>query len=247
VRAVQLHIGNATHSVLVFGRRWWRRGLRGVSATEPEAIGELALSWKHAYGGSFDLPAGYFPGPELPWPGGRLFYPLNPEGTGFYPTEDAAIDQPLPSIENPSARVAAPSDAPTPAGVAPCPDLHALKLMGNAESLTRTGFDGVRAQFDAAIRSLHHAPAPLIVERVPPGTTVSIAGLGGEPFGFVVSTPPLSVTFERSRRDRRTAMPHVRSVHLDAEAGRVRAVWGYTHTYHPDRAPRRVDVQERLA
>src|SRR5690606_36889672 len=120
---------DTTHSVLVFGRRWWRRGLRGVSATEPEAIGELALSWKHAYGGSVDLPAGYFPGTELPWPGGRLFYPLNPEGTGFYPTEDAAIDQPLPSIENPNARVTAPSDAPTPAGVVPCPDLHALKLM----------------------------------------------------------------------------------------------------------------------
>jgi len=248
VRTVEIAVGEHTHRLVVFGARHWSHSLGEIAATEPAPFALVPLSWTHAFGGTAKIEAGYFPGTELPHPGGAVPYPFNPVGTGFYLSAELAMGQPLPQIEHPQQLVKTPAERPIPAGCAPCPRLPQLRIP-DAEAelpvdpLSLRPDDLLRA-LDASLRGKHHAPGPLILDRLEKGTPVSIRGAGEGFMRFNVPPPPLQVTAVLARGPSLKPRPRLRSLHVDADRRLVRLVWGYLFRYAPPNSPRLVNVAE---
>jgi hypothetical protein len=168
LKVVQLSAGDLHHRLVVFGARRWRKAVGQVVATEPMPFDSVPLDWEHAFGGFFDRPAGYSDDGKLPHPGGRMVYGFNPDGVGFYPHADAALEQPLPRIERQDMLVRSWSDRPVPGGLAPCPRLAGLRV----DTLGQILDDGMRSdgrpasprlvgpmlrKLGVALRQQHHA------------------------------------------------------------------------------------------
>ncbi|MCX4240632.1 DUF2169 domain-containing protein [Paraliomyxa miuraensis] len=98
-----------TRSVAVFGDRRWRRQGRQWTVTGPEPFARMEISLARAFGGSAERE-------DM-----RIEYPLNPNGVGFYISEEQAEGQPLPNFEELDQRIATWNDAPDPAGLGFCP------------------------------------------------------------------------------------------------------------------------------
>jgi hypothetical protein len=246
IRPVRLCVGELQHRLIVFGPRVWERRMGGrLVASDPAPFEPVPLGWEHAYGGSFDLAPGYLAGTELPHPGGRLAHVLNPLGTGWYQSEAAATDQPLPQIENPQALVRAWHDAPTPAGMAPCRELPGLRLplierlLEDRQALV--SMERLPPALAMMLAGRHHAPAPLVLERVEPATPLSIEGLGEGIVQLRIPPCPIAVSLRRSRHVASPA-PRLRSVHIDADARRLELVWGHPHRYTRYEAPHWVEI-----
>ncbi|MCC6525836.1 MAG: DUF2169 domain-containing protein [Polyangiaceae bacterium] len=234
--SVSLRVGVFEHRLAVLGPRVWSRNVGGaLVATEPAKFDTLSLDWRHAFGGTQSFSPGLFPGTELPWPGGVLGFPLNPSGTGWYASEQLAVGQPLPRIESPAAMVRVWSDAPTPAGVSPCPDLIALRLQGwvarrGVPAAVRPALESLHASEPhvraVALCAQHHASGVLILPDVAPGTLVRLEGLAGAPLELRVPASPVVVTARRGR-DRVLLSGLLRSLHVDADRRAVRLSYGH--------------------
>lgn len=105
VPAMRLGIecGDLRHEIDVFGERRWTKSGRGLAPSEPEPFVEMPLTNDRAYGGAAS------------WEGVEMEHPVNPDGKGFYLSEEEAVDSPLPNLERPSDRIGAWSDQPGPA------------------------------------------------------------------------------------------------------------------------------------
>ena len=245
LRIVELGVGDHVERLVVQGPRvWQRRWGSEPEPSEPAPFQALALSWENAFGGEYQLPPGYLPGTELPFPGGGVAYPLNPRGVGFYADADAAVDRPLPTIEDPKALIRRWSDHPTPAGFAPCRDLPGLRMDPNlatelgSRSLQRVLTGALRGSFQLS----HHAPAKLIFADVVLGTTMSVRNLGhAGTLRFHVPPAPIEVSV-RSGRDRTRVTPMLRSIHVDADARKVVATYGHPFRYRPTAPPEWFEV-----
>ncbi len=116
---VEIRLGrDFQRTVRVFGPRVWHRRLGELVATPPRPFFEIPLTLGYAYGGKDEWDALEVPCLE------------NPEGTGFFVTEENAVDRPLPCIEDPDELIQKWDDRPQPAGLGICPPaspLHAKR------------------------------------------------------------------------------------------------------------------------
>ncbi len=111
--SLSLETGSGIHwekSLAVFGPRHWRRGVLGMTPSEPDPITELPLQYNYAYGGRN-------PHKE------DDTYPENPVGIGYLGTglRKQAHEQPLPQIVSANIKLAGPDKTQTPQGFGPIP------------------------------------------------------------------------------------------------------------------------------
>jgi hypothetical protein len=237
----RLSLGARHHDVVVFGQRWWERRAGAFAASPAERFDAIPLSWERAFGGTLELAPGYFPGSELPHPGGALAYPFNPRGCGLVIDPEKAVGIPLPNVEDPAHLLAHPLDRPLPAGLAPCAGLPALR---RGVAVEEGAAAPLRAQLDHSLHLQHHAAEPMIFdEPVAPGAPVELAGVGAAPLRAQVPASPIHVTVAARGREE-VAPPRVRSLHLDGDARRLRVTWGHLLRYDARRPPRFIGVKE---
>lgn len=247
VRPVCLTVGAEVRRIIVFGERRWEPSPSGCDLRVGPAapFDAMPLSFDRAFGGFYDLPPGVDPIEKLPHPGGRIHYPLNGRGRGFYGDAASAAGQWLPNIELPDQLVSRWNATPEPAGFAPCSDLAGLRLTTMADSLARQA----RPRADAlaaieelvaanalahALRLQHHAPGRLIFDSLTPGTVVRIDGVGPRALELTLPPSPIRVEAAPGRRE----IPFVvRRLHIDADRAIARVTYGHGFRYHHGRAP----------
>ncbi len=241
-RTLTFTIGAEIRRLVVFGERRWTSAGGDLVPSEPLPFESIPLSFEHAFGGSYTLPPGLLPGTDLPFPGGKVPYPLNGRGIGFYPDKAAATGARLPFIELMEQFVTQWSDRPIPGGFSPCPELGALRLADlTLDSPPRPGEmpsqEAMRAiSFEAMVRMAHHAPGYLVFNTVPTGTRIELQGVGKEPIRFELPAPPARVSTRR-RQDQTVLSPVARSIHLDADRRLLLCVHGYEFAYEEPAAP----------
>jgi len=99
--------GSFRYRVAVYGDRVWMRSGRNLVPSRPTPFVEMTLSNDRTFGG-----VGAYEGQEMP-------HPVNPDGRGFYCTEEEAEGSPLPNVERPDQLVGSWEDRPTPACLLP--------------------------------------------------------------------------------------------------------------------------------
>lgn len=157
---VRLQVGQEIRDLAVFGDRYWVREQDRILATAPEPFEAMPMSWSRSYGGSAKA-HGY----EVP-------YAYNPVGRGFVLLEDHAHGAPLPNIEDPLARIGSWADQPKPACFAPVPLSTMFTVDRGMEVDREAGTQRVKPE---VFQSAHPS---LVFTDVPPGTEVSIYGMG---------------------------------------------------------------------
>jgi hypothetical protein len=243
VAPVSLRVGGALRRLIIFGERRWERHWGGtLEASPPATFDRIALSFKRAFGGGYEVPPGLLAGTDLPHPGFRMAYVLNENGIGFYPDEGAATGGPLPNIEWPHQLMKKWNDTPEPAGFTPCPELIALRGQVSPETLDNLPRDpeGIMRAFmqpRPSLRVLHYAPPSLIFGDVPAGTPIELHGLASSFLRFVVPPPSAHVFVRRGRRDETVINPRLRGIHVDADARLVRLTYDHSFTYDARRPP----------
>lgn len=109
---VRVQVGRVRRVALVLGDRLWHRGVTGrVAPTSPHSFHAMPLRYELAFGGVAA------PGSDEAAP--PAFEPRNPVGRGLFASEDDAVGQPLPNIEDPDALLATLEDRPAPVGFGP--------------------------------------------------------------------------------------------------------------------------------
>lgn len=101
-------------------RRWIRQGGSLVPGT-PEPFVSMPLSYDRSYGGAVETE------------NGRLSWPPNPAGKGFYLTPEQADGQPLPNLEDPGHRIVSIEDRPEPMATGPYPAEGSLRVENAVE------------------------------------------------------------------------------------------------------------------
>jgi len=105
---VGLDVGRFSRRVIVTGDRVWRRAGSKLAPSAPVPFTTMPLALKRAFGG------------EIAWDGLAVKHPDNPDGIGFYSTEEDAVGKPLPNVEEADMPVQAWSDRPLSAGLTFC-------------------------------------------------------------------------------------------------------------------------------
>lgn len=108
--SVWLEIGSRVKEIKVFGNRYWKPGLVGWHASEPEPFIKMPLTFDKAFGGSdYSHAKPKYQGAEL----------RNPTGTGFHKNADPELlkEAPLPNLEDPRYLMRKWSDTPPPIGL----------------------------------------------------------------------------------------------------------------------------------
>jgi hypothetical protein len=106
---VGLRLGSCQQSAVVIGDRVWRRGVGAPVPSTPREFTEMPLIYERSFGGACPSRPGDM----------RAVDPRNPVGRGFYVDNGAALDQPLPNIEQVKQRIEARHDRPPPCGFGP--------------------------------------------------------------------------------------------------------------------------------
>lgn len=237
---VDLEVGAEKRSVMVKGDRQWVKNAGRLVASPPVPFDEKPLLWSLAFGGAYELPPGFDPVRKLPHPGGRIAYPQNPGGVGFYKDEKAAEGQALPGIEWHAAPIESWDQDAAPAGLSPCPHLPGLRMPRRAPAAE----GDVEWQVRTALRLAHHAPRELVFDKLAPGTPVRGLGVGALAIAFEIPESPVRVTTKRGKSMDEVAF-RVRAVHLSADDGAVIVEHAHSFGYEPSRPPVWVHVQER--
>ncbi len=226
-RRFRLAFANRASTAVVFGARHWRRGDAELRPSQPLALEPTPLVATLAFGGQYREPPGESEG--RPHPGYLARYAANPEGVGFYRSAAEAEGAPLPSIEHEDQLVRAWDDRPEPALFAPCPDAFAAR-MPTEDEIAHDGFRG-------PLILAHHAPRRHIADDLAPATEIRVEGLTPTAALFTAPTSPIRVTAMRRGR-REPVGGSIRSLHIDADAGRILCTFGHSFCCPFDAVPR---------
>ncbi|MBW2525166.1 MAG: DUF2169 domain-containing protein [Deltaproteobacteria bacterium] len=248
VRTVSLRVNGTEHQVVVSGpRRWVRRG-GTLAPSEPEPFEQVPLSWDLAFGGKYERAPGFAPDTGLPDPGGKVIYPLNPRGVGFYADDETAADHPLPAIELHDQPVQTPADRPQPGGLAPCADLPGLRMSELAPNRwVDEGSAGTKLErrvsslLNAALLTQHVSPGPLIFDWLKTGTEIRLSGVGTGAMALATPSAPV-LTWLRRGRDRDPLRGRLRALHLDGAARDAVAVFGFAQRFSTASPPHWIEV-----
>lgn len=96
---VGVRIGPCKKILQVFGERVWVQGVLELHPLEPRPFESMPLVYERSYGGAAE--------------------PRNPVGRGLYASARAAVEQPLPNLEDPLQLIRRHSDKVTPVGFGP--------------------------------------------------------------------------------------------------------------------------------
>jgi uncharacterized protein DUF2169 len=239
---VRLQIERESRQLVVFGHRSWTRRRGELVPSEALPFEPIDVQFAHAFGGFFHEPPGVVPGSDMPHPGGRVEFPENPGGIGFYRDESSAAGMPLPNVERPDCLISHWSDRPRPASFAPCPELPSLRspAAGAAPAGQRLDDAFFQGEPPGCLLALHHAPRELVFRDIPAGSRTALHGMGHGPLCFQIPAAPAIVS---ARSTVSTVLPAaLRCVHLDADARAVSLTWGFSGYHSPERPPRFFDV-----
>jgi hypothetical protein len=102
-------VGPCKKGAQVFGDRVWTRGMLGLRPSVPLPFESMPLVYERSFGGKSPAKEGEQP----------LYEPRNPVGCGLYRSAAAALDGPVPNLENPLDLIEGPTDRADPAGYGP--------------------------------------------------------------------------------------------------------------------------------
>lgn len=219
---VSVEVGKAFRQVLwVFGPRRWVRTHRGLEQTEPTPFEAIPLTLEHAFGGTDS------------WDGLEVPFPANPQGTGFYLTEESAENGLLPCIEDPDARIAAWEDRPEPKGIG------ATSMAFGPRVQRSVRFDEGSGRLSELKPTFFNSAFPDMVVPTPepgepavrPGEVVTVQGVRPEgPLHFTVPPCPFRVElrFEDEVIERTLA---VDQIGIEPDHDRVFVAWRYPFRY----------------
>lgn len=189
---VRLSVGDECREMNVFGDRHWVDTENGPAISEPAPFLRMPLDWTHAYGGTADIEVDRSAVV-------RLVEPLNPLGRGFdvetlarchsramgapeaYPIVEGS--RPLPNLENPAQRIAAPDDAPLPWCWAPVPNeamvRHApvLDALGDPSRGAAAAAPTVDERREIILATLRQAHPCWRIDRPREGARVDLMGM----------------------------------------------------------------------
>jgi hypothetical protein len=166
---VSVEVGDEFRRVArIFGPRVWYRRFAGLVPSPPEAFTSIPLTAQYAFGG------------KEPWDGAEI-PSQNPDGMGFYLSEERAEGGPLPCIEDPAHLITKWNDLPFPVGFGFPAPFSGSRL----RKMIRIG-EGNKPSID--IPALHNAAFPeMIARRVDPGDSVRLSGVSlSGPLTFVL-------------------------------------------------------------
>jgi hypothetical protein len=182
---VSARVGDFTSELLVIGDRRWRKTVTGeLVATDPEPFTEMRLDWTRAYGGTAEL--GGEPAPHA----------LNPQGRGYYLTAKAALEQPLPNLEDPAAAVRSWEDQPLPVSWYPVANAPSWRVAAwGMERSRRSAGRPTLAELGALAFDCFPGASPpaMILPSLEPRTAVEVHGLRGGPLAFRVPRLDLQI------------------------------------------------------
>ncbi len=108
---VEVRVGLCRKQVLVFGDRFWRRGLFGAKISRPKPFESMPLVHERAFGGAIERSGEN----SVEWE------PRNPIGCGMHQNLRKALGKPVPNLEDPKKLVSSVRDRPEPQGFGPIP------------------------------------------------------------------------------------------------------------------------------
>lgn len=200
---VEVRVGDAfRRAVRVTGPRVWYRRVGALVPTAPRPFEAVALTLAHAFGGK-DV----WDGLELPWP-------ANPEGMGFYATEENAVDRPLPYIEELDSLITRWDDKPLPAGLGPLPPGSALRAQQGL-AIDADGRPRVTPRlFNAAF-------APMIAPSAKAGDSVEVRNVSQTgPLRFSLPENPFHVRLRFGDEQHELPLP-IDQIGIEADEKRV--------------------------
>lgn len=210
---IQLDIGASfRRRVRAFGPRFWQRRWGRLVPTTPQEYTSLPLTVEHAFGGKDS------------WDGLGVPYPENPDGTGFYLTEENAVDRPLPRIEDPEHLIERWDDRPAPAGLRPCPPSSPLRAK-NGTIVRPDGRLKIRPHF------FNDAFPAMIAGRLEPGDRVEATGVSTSgALRFALPRHPLTVRLGFGSESHRFPLA-IDQVGIEVAEGRVFIAYRYPFRY----------------
>lgn len=202
---VDLRVGAHNKTIAAFGARRWERTWNGWRISPPEPFTRVPLTYEQAFGGPEDL--------------------RNPVGHGLIDTPSPVEHTPLPALELPDQRITTWLDRPGPAGFGPlAPHWSPRRELAGSFDDTWRRERMPLPPLDADPRHLQCAPADQ-----------QLSLTGGEaiqlrhctPSGLLRCNLPRVELNIRSRIDGGWAQhhPQIRTVVIDADAGRIVVVW----------------------
>src|SRR5664279_1318535 len=170
---LELSSGFKSQLAVIGDRVWLKQGLQPM-ASKPKPFVSMPLSLDCAYGGK-DV-----------WDGLEIPFPTNPNGKGYYITDEQAVGKHLPNIEDPEHPIRNWNDQPDPVGMGLCP-------FGFGPHVRETvRFNEQGAMVELKPRFFNNAFPAMIAPRMAPGETVVLDGASPNgPMRFRV--PPLEL------------------------------------------------------
>lgn len=212
---VRVAVGAFAFTAIVFGQRVWREGgpNRGLVPSEPVPFLTLPLAPEHAFGGEITVDG--LASPHLD----------NPKGVGLYIEEAAALNQPLPRVEDASHLITAWSDRPDPVGFGVCPLTNSQRL--------RASVDVIDGRLEKVKSLLFNQAYPgLVAPKAEPGDQVVLTGFAHEgPLTFALPASHLAVELTLGEKSV-TRTPTIEEIGIDVAASRVFLGYRYPFRYH---------------
>jgi hypothetical protein len=202
---VELRVGAHSKTLVAFGLRRWEKTWNGWRITPPEPFTRVPLVYEEAFGGPDDL--------------------RNPVGRGLVTTPLPGADTPLPALELADGRITSWLERPQPAGFGPlAPHWSPRRELAGTFDDTWRRERMPLPPLDADPRRLQSAPADQHHSLT-----------GGEAIQLRNCTPSglLRFTLPRVQFQVRSQFgaawvdhcPEIRTVEVDADAGRLVVVW----------------------
>lgn len=210
---VSVSVGAFRYAIAVSGKRLWQRGPGGLVASEPEPYSEIPLTLSEAFGGADEWD-------ELPIP-----FPMNPEGKGFYISEESAEGKPLPSLEDPANPVIRWNDQPEPVGVGMPPFSYGPRVQQTVTFNEKGEISKIDPKF------YNQSFPPMTAESVRPGMRVVVTGVSADgPLEFAVPDLKLTVNVKLGDKEVTADLP-IDQIGIEADEKRIFVTYRYPFRY----------------
>ena len=238
-RRLSLRVGTERRELAVFGDRRWVAGRRGPRISEPEPFERMPLVPERAYGGSaeVEIDAGAFL---------TVSDQDNPQGRGFDPAPSSRalgehVGAPpgfprfdtqryLPNLEDPTALIRDPGDAPPPLFWSAVPLATGLQ----AKRTIRQPPPGGEVVLELCDEALHRAHPTLVFAPPRPSLPIEVTGVDprGRSLSFELPSLAPCIDYEVGpRRGTRALEP--RALVLVPDEGRLLVVYRHAFTFVP--------------
>jgi hypothetical protein len=211
---IRLRAGGFVREAVVTGRRTWvRNRKKELVASDPEPFSSMPLTMAEAFGGTSEADG-------LPIP-----FPDNAMGKGFHVSEEQALGQELPNLEEPDHGMRRWNDIPPVCGFGFCPRVNSARMRNG------TILDAEYNLLDFRPQLFNQAFVPMIAPNLVQGDPVELFGFSPHgTVGFVVPEPPVGVRLGFGERvvDR---APSVDQIGVEVESARVFVTWRFPFRY----------------